>query len=213
MQWALEAIHLTESLDKPRDPSPRPTWDLHWQKAIQFLQRCQNLPAHNDQPWAKNATDHDLGGFIYMPGYSFANEGQPIDEKTPLRSYGSMGYAGLKSYIYAELRKDDPRVVAAVNWLKHNYTLDENPGIGNAGLYYYYHTFAKALTAYGDDTFTDAAGKVHDWRYELMNKLVSLQKNDGFWLNDNGRWWENNPVLVTSYSLLALEIAQARRYP
>jgi squalene-hopene/tetraprenyl-beta-curcumene cyclase len=148
-----------------------------------------------------------------MPGYSFANEGQPIDEKTPLRSYGSMGYAGLKSYIYAELKKDDPRVAAAVNWLKHNYTLDENPGIGNAGLYYYYHTFAKALTAYGDDTFTDAAGKVHDWRYELMNKLVSLQKNDGFWVNDNGRWWENNPVLVTSYSLLALEIAQARRYP
>ena len=213
MQWALEAIHLTESLDKPRDPRPHPKWDLHWQKAIQFLQRCQNLPAHNDQPWAKNATDRDLGGFIYMPGYSFANEGQPIDEKTPLRSYGSTSYAGLKSYLYAELKKDDPRVVAAVNWLKHNYTLDENPGIGSAGLYYYYHTFAKALTAYGDDTFTDAAGKAHDWRYELMNKLVSLQKNDGFWVNDNGRWWENNPVLVTTYSLLALEIAQARRYP
>jgi hypothetical protein len=25
------------------------------------------------------------------------------------------------------------------------------------------------------------------------------------WLNDSGRWWEKDPVLVTSYSVLALE--------
>ncbi len=69
------------------------------------------------------------------------------------------------------------------------------------------------MTVFGGDTFTDAAGKIHDWRYELLNKLVSLQKADGFWINDNNRWWENDPVLVTSYSLLALEILQARHYP
>ena len=46
-----------------------------------------------------------------------------------------------------------------------------------------------------------------------MKKLVSLQKFEGFWQNENNRWWENDPVLVTSYSLLALEILQARRYP
>jgi squalene-hopene/tetraprenyl-beta-curcumene cyclase len=211
--WALEALRLTESLDTKASDSPHVGSKLHWQEAIAFLQRCQNLPSNNDQPWAKNATDRDLGGFIYMPGLSFANEGQPIDEKTPLRSYGSMSYAGLKSYLYAELKKDDPRVVAAINWLKHNYTLDENPGLGAQGLYYYYHTLAKALTACGADTFTDATGTVHDWRYELMNKLVSLQKHEGLWQNENNRWWENDPVLVTSYSLLALEIVQQRRYP
>lgn len=219
MAWALEAIRLTESLDTKATESPHVGSKLHWQKAIAFLQRCQNLPSHNDQAWTKNAADRDLGGFIYMPGFSFANEGlpaaagEPTDEKTPLRSYGSMSYAGLKSYIYAELKKDDPRVMAAVNWLKRNYSLDENPGMGAQGLYYYYHTLAKALTAYGEDTFTDAAGKTHDWRYELMNKLVSLQKHDGFWINENNRWWENDPVLTTSYSLLALEIVQQRRYP
>jgi squalene-hopene/tetraprenyl-beta-curcumene cyclase len=212
--WALEALHLTEALqahtsDSPRSGDP----SLHWQKALVFLQRCQNLPSHNDQPWAKNATDRDLGGFIYLPGMSFANEGQVADDKTPLRSYGSMSYAGLKSYIYADLKKDDPRVVAAVNWLRHNYTLDENPGLGPQGLYYYYQTLAKALTAYGEDTFTDGSGKIHDWRYELMNKLVSLQKVDGFWQNDDNRWWENDPVLVTTYSLTVLEILQQRHYP
>ena len=213
MQWALEAIHITESIEKTQDVATKQNWDLHWQKAIQFLQRCQNLPSHNDQPWAKNASDRDLGGFIYLPGMSFADEGEVTDPNTPLRSYGSMSYAGLKSYIYADLKKDDPRVVAAVAWLKHNYTLDENPGMGAQGLYYYYQTFAKALTAYGDDTFTDANGKVRDWRYELMNKLVGLQKADGFWQNDNNRWWENDPVLVTTYSLITLETLQQRHYP
>ena len=225
MQWSLEALRLTESLDQPagEDGSfrPRPVAALHWAKAIQFLQRCQNLPEKNDQPWAKMAGPEDRGGFIYMPGdpakgqpaLSFANEGQPVDEKTPLRSYASMTYAGLKSYLYADLKKDDPRVLAALHWLQKNYSLDENPGLGKQGLFYYYHTAAKALTVFGSDTFTDAAGKIHDWRYELLNKLVSLQKVDGFWINDNNRWWENDPVLVTSYSLLALEILQARHYP
>lgn len=208
--WALEALHLIETRSKELLPdSAKPDGlKLHWSRAVKFLERCQNLPSHNDQPWAKNATDRDLGGFIYMPGFSFANEGETVGEKTPLRSYGSMSYAGLKSYIYADLKKDDPRVVAALNWLKRNYTLDENPGLGSQGVYYYYHTFAKALTAYGEPTLTDADGKSHDWREEFMAKLVSLQQNDGFWVNQNGRWWENDPVLVTCYCLIALGIVQ-----
>lgn len=209
MHWALEAIHLTESIDTDR----KPTGDLHWQKAIQFLQRCQNLPAANDQAWAKNAGDRDLGGFIYMPGVTEVEDSLPHDEHTPLRSYGSMSYAGLKSYLYADLKKNDPRVISAINWLRQNYSVDENPALGPQGLYYYYLTFTKALTAYGDDTFTDAAGKMHDWRFELMKKLVTLQKFEGNWVNENNRWWEGDPVLVTSYSLLTLEILQARRYP
>jgi len=213
-QWALEAIRLTESLEtRASDDSPHTGSRLHWNKAVQFLQRCQNLPSANDQPWAKNVREADAGGFVYMPGMSFADEAPPADEKTPLRSYGSMGYAGLKSYIYAELKKDDPRVKAAVEWLARNYTLDENPGMGLQGLYYYYHTVAKSLTVYGDDTFSDAKGRKHDWRYELMKKFVTLQKSDGFWQNENNRWWENDPVLCTAYSLISLEILQARRYP
>jgi squalene-hopene/tetraprenyl-beta-curcumene cyclase len=52
-----------------------------------------------------------------------------------LRSYASMTYAGLKSMIYAGLTPDDPRVKAAVAWLAKNYTLESNPGLGDAGLY------------------------------------------------------------------------------
>lgn len=220
MQWAVEAIRLTESLETKAGSGDGDgaTAKLHWEKAVAFLTRCQNIADKNDQAWAKNAKPEEVGGFVYMPGFSFADEEPAPTPDTPLRSYGSMTYAGLKSMIYAELKKDDPRVKAAYAWLQKNYTLDQNPGMGQQGLYYYFHTVAKALTAYGDDTITTADGKSHDWRYELMKKFVSLQKTDlekgvGYWQNENNRWWENDPVLCTAYTLLAIEILQKRQYP
>ena len=64
-----------------------------------------------------------------------------------LRSYGSMTYAGLKSMIYCGAGPEDPRVKAATKWIKDHYTLAENPGMGQQGLYYYYQTMSKALAA------------------------------------------------------------------
>jgi squalene-hopene/tetraprenyl-beta-curcumene cyclase len=37
-------------------------------------------------------------------------------------------------------------------------------------------------------------------------KLINLQKGDGSWANENGRWWEKDPALVTSYAVISLEI-------
>src|SRR5581483_10112438 len=108
--------------------------------------RCQNLKGEfNDQPWAGKVND---GGFVYTA----ANGGQTFAGKADdggLRSYASMTYAGLKSMIYAGLNADDPRVKAASQYIRKHYTLDENPGLGQMGLYYYYHTFAKALAMLG----------------------------------------------------------------
>ena len=39
-----------------------------------------------------------------------------------------MTYAGLKSFLYAGVSKDDPRVKAAVEWVRKHYTVTENPG-------------------------------------------------------------------------------------
>ncbi len=115
-----------------------------------------------------------------------------------------MTYAGLKSMIFAGLKQDDPRVKAAIEWLRKHYTFAENPGMGQAGLYYYFHTASKSLDVLGEDTFTDAAGKTHDWRAELSDVILAKQKPDGSWTNENPRWMEDNPTLVTSYALLAL---------
>jgi squalene-hopene/tetraprenyl-beta-curcumene cyclase len=74
-------------------------------------------------------------------------------------------------------------------------------------LFYYYHTMAKALSVMNVDHLTAPDGKWVDWRKELAQKLVEKQKGDGSWINDSGRWWENDPILVTAYSLIAMNIA------
>ncbi len=201
---ALEALYYSHYLSQNKETNSE-SGDLDWNAAIKFVERCQNLPEYNDKPWA-SGDPANRGGFVYFPGNSKAGEMKLPNGKTALRSYGSMSYAGLLSYIYADLDKDDPRVRAALEWLKNNFTLDENPGLGKQGLFYYYHTMAKALSAAGMDKLILKDGKIVDWRKELSEKLIKLQKADGSWVNENGRWWEKDPVLVTSYSLLAMEI-------
>ena len=116
-----------------------------------------------------------------------------------------MTYAGLKSMIYAGLTRDDPRVKAAIAWIRKHYDLTSNPGMGSAGVYYYYHTFAKSLEALGEEVFEDAGGVKHDWRRELIAELARRQQENGSWINaESSRWMEGDPNLVTSFALLAL---------
>jgi len=186
--------------------------DPAFKDAIQFVSRTQNRSESNDQKWAG-----EDGGFVYTPagdGASNAGEYTGPDGKRMLRSYGLMTYAGLKSMIYAGLTKEDPRVKAAWDWITANWTLDENPGMkfagadkATAGMYYYYHTLATALAAYDQPVITDPKGNRHDWRVEFVQKVASLQKPDGSWIGDK-QWMENNPVLATTFSVLALQAVQ-----
>ncbi len=194
--YMIETLH-----DLGRDGS-----DEAIQRALRFVSRTQNLesPA-NDTPFATKVND---GGFYYTP----AAGGQSQAGQTAnggLRSYGSMTYAGLKSMLYAGVDKDDPRVKAAMDFIRRHYTLEQNPGMGAAGLYYYYHTFAKALDAAGLETLTDAQGVEHDWRSELLTTLAEAQAADGSWVNEeNPRWMEGDRAPVTGYALLALEYCE-----
>lgn len=188
-----------------------PKDDPALKNAIRFMSRAQNLPGPeaNDQAWAAKTTDDDRGGLTYVPIDTDDNR-----HKTAaggLRSLGAMTYAGLKSFLYAGVGKDDPRVKAAVGWIKRHYTLDENPGMGKAGLFYYYHTFAKAMTALGEDTIEDSKGTKHDWRQELFDKLKGLQREDGSFVNAGDRaFGEADPNLATAFAILTLTYAKAK---
>ncbi|WP_278473021.1 prenyltransferase/squalene oxidase repeat-containing protein [Gimesia maris] len=175
------------------------------QKALVFVSRTQNLESeYNTTPFASKIDD---GGFYYTP----AAGGTSQAGKTPddgLRSYGSMTYAGLKSMIYAGVNEDDKRVKAANEWIRRHYTLKENPGMELMGLFYYFHTFAKALDAMKVDQFKDAEGTQHNWRAELIEQLASLQQENGSWSNKQKRWYESDPNLATAYALLALSYCQ-----
>lgn len=190
-QFMIEALRTVGTSEN--DPAIR--------RALEFVSRTQNLPGpHNPLPFPEKNPD---GGFYYTP----AAGGESQAGTTPeggLRSYGSMTYAGLKSMIYAGLTRDDPRVKAAVAWLAKHYTFEENPGMGDAGLYYYFHTAAKSLDVVGGEAFTDAEGREHRWRDELSTAIISRQRDDGSWKNANERWMEGETDLATAYALLAL---------
>ncbi len=171
-----------------------------FKKALLFLQRCQNRKESNDQAWA--GTD---GGFVYASsGESKADE----YTRSPHSSYGSMTYAGLKSYLYCSVDRGDARVRAARDWLRANYDAEQNPRMGNDGLYYYYHTMSKTLAVWGEKVVTDTAGKKHAWGADLVAALTKRQKPDGSWTNTNARWRENDPALVTGYALISLANAK-----
>lgn len=186
------------------------------EKALVFLRRSQNLPGKGSYKGTRRTEDGRKvpvvagtdGGSAYYPGNSPFGYDETSEGGQVARSYGSMTYALLKCYILADLPKEDPRLQAALNWCFTNFTLDENPGSKKSandkaryqGLYYYYLTLARALSLAGVDKIKD-----RDWRTELRAHLQKQQNVDGSWVNaKNSRWWENNPLVVTAYSLLAL---------
>ncbi len=175
--------------------------DPAMKKAVVFVSRAQNLESeHNTLPYSGKIND---GGFIYTPAKGGESKAGTT-ENGGHKSYGSITYAGLKSLIYAGLKKDDPRITAATDWIRNNYTLSENPGMGQQGLFYYFQTFAKTMEVLGEDEFTDAAGNKHDWKRELISRLSELQQSNGSWSNPADRWYEGDANLVTAYCLLAL---------
>ncbi len=202
-QLALEAIRYAEAYEDrfsrilvaqaPNMETDQKELGLHWQKALVFINRCQNLQSVNDMPYAGKD-----GGFLYETG---------LYKQDRSHSYGSMTYAGVKSLLYARVDKDDERVHKAVDWIRSNYTLDFNPGFGTYSLFYYYTTFSKCMAALGEDTLTDALGQEHFWREDLVSKLVSIQKEGGYWQNPSNRYWENVKPLATAYSMIAMKFA------
>jgi squalene-hopene/tetraprenyl-beta-curcumene cyclase len=202
--FALEALYLSKKLlaDDPDRDKQEPK--LNYAAAIQFVSRCQNLTATNDQSWASD-DKNNKGGFVYRPGDSKAGTEDLGNGKTAMRSYASIGYAGLLAFIYADLKPSDQRITAVKEWLSAHYSVTENPGMGPEGLFYYYHTMAKALNLSGMQEILRPDGSKANWRLDLSKQLFNLQSTDGSWSNANGRWMEKDPVLSTAYAVLALE--------
>ena len=200
----------TQLMLEALNQSGLPKDDPAYKKAMVFISRCQMLSETNDQPFARGSDD---GGFIYTP----ANDGESkagnviVEGKVQLRTYGSMTYAGFKSMLYADVDRKDPRVQRAFEWIRGHYTLDSNPnmpqGQSRQGLFYYFHVFARAMRAWGEEVIVDREGKAHKWREDLCAKIVALQQPDGSWINEEDRWYEGNPHLVTGYAVRALQTA------
>ncbi len=203
-QFFLEALH--DAGVSTEDPA--------YGRALVFLRRIQMDERVNPMPYAEGSRQ---GGFIYatvpdaesvdsVPGQSQAGEFTETltdgTEALRLRAYGSMTYAGFKSLLYADLSRDDPRVTAALGWIERNFTVSENPGLGDQGRYYNYSAMSRALDAWGAERI---AGR--DWRADLVRAIADLQAEDGGMRVVHERWMEGDRDLITAFALIALGTA------
>ena len=187
--YSLDAMRRTESLEELRTDGRRA--DVNWDQALAFVENLMK----KEGP--------DAGGAAYNERTPQGGTETNRSGRVQLRAYGSMTYAAVLSMCHAKLDKSDPRVRQSLEYCEKNWTVDENPGMGDQGLYYFYDIMARALSAAGVD---EVGG--HAWKKELAAKLVSLQKPDGSWYNTNNRFWEADPVLCTSFAMLVLELCR-----
>ena len=195
--WALMAMRVTQNTEDLRDHAAKAV-DVDWASALKFIEKLQNTDRNDPE---------NGGGFCYESGGERGGTTVNQAGAVALRAFGSMTYAGLESMIYAQVDQKDPRVRAAIDWAARHWSVEENPGMGSKGLFYYYTIMAKALSLAGGDTLQGAKGPAIPWRKDLMAKLVSLQQPDGSWANTDNTYWENDPALVTAYAVLTLEYA------
>ena len=187
--YAMDAMRRTQSLEEMRTDGR--TVDLDWAKALSFVEGLMK----REGP--------DAGGAAYNDRTPQGGSATNAQGRVSLRAYGSMTYAAVLSMCHANLDKSDPRVRQSLEYCERNWTVEENPGMGSQGLFYFYDIMARALSASG---VSNVGG--HDWKKELSGRLVSIQKPDGSWSNANNRFWEADPVLCTSFALLVLELCR-----
>ena len=198
-QWAIEALHATreyaeEPLAQSADDAKKAR--AAYKIAASFIEQCQNTDKDSE----------NRGGVSYLPQTENSAEKSRRaargGRKTPLANYGAMTYGAMKTMIYADLSRDDPRVQSALRWIRRHYTFQKNPGQGMNSYYYYIQTCAKALAVLNQ---TQIVEESKDWRADLVNALIERQEENGSWINEVGRHWESDPDLVTAYSLMAIE--------
>ena len=193
--YALDAMRRTEGVEDLR-PKGQKRADLNWDQALKFVTRLQETEGER------------AGGTAYNERTPQAGTATNATGRVQLRAYGSMSYAAVLSMCHAKLTRSDPRVKSALEYCSKFWTVEENPGMGNQGLYYYYEILARALSVAGVDQLVQPDGRKVDWKDELAAKLVKLQRADGSWVNENNRFWEGDPVLVTAFAVLALSLCK-----
>ena len=205
--YSAEAMKATADVEDLR-PKEEKKVDIDWAATVKFIESIQNKA---------EAGKSEEGGFFYKPGESKAGNVTNEAGKVYFRSYASMTYVGMLALMYADVDREDVRVLSAMDWASKHWSLEENPGMGSEGQFFFYNILSKCMNAMNRENISTPSGEVIQWREEVAKKLIEMQKTDpetgqGYWTNENNRFWESDPVLVTGYTLLALELASGETY-
>jgi len=193
--YALDAMAITK-----RPPVEAHRIESMHRAALQFAQRCQNFGTSDKR--------FDDGGFFFNPADPARNKGGPTgadkDGYARFHSSGSSTADGLRVLLHCGLKDDDPRVIAARDWLFKHFDADHNPGTFNADreilrdAYYFYYAASVA------DTFTLLGEGPDDWAQDLARALLGKQLDNGSFANPFTDGKEDDPLIATPFALRAM---------
>jgi squalene-hopene/tetraprenyl-beta-curcumene cyclase len=185
------------------------------QKALSFVQRCQN---YREDPKLRDATLDD-GGFFFIYDDPVRNKagvaGKDASGRQRYTSYGSTTADGLRALLACGLPIRDDRVVAARSWMEQNFTPSDHPGkyarerLGDRSALYFYYccSLSQAFRTLGLQEVQTPASKIR-WGEALADKLGNRQLPDGSWSNPARAVREDEPVLATSFATIALSLCR-----
>ena len=157
--------------------------------------------------WARR-TQNDDGGFCFHPKRSHdGNKAGWTDEnRTNPNSYGSTTADGVRLLIALGVSEESQELKSAVNWLEKNLLVDRVPGFESLEqtggwdqglLYYWFYSASCCLQQLPKE-------KKIKFAKSMKKRLEELQKPDGSWTNPNARMREDDPLIATSFALIAL---------
>ncbi|MCB9744426.1 MAG: terpene cyclase/mutase family protein [Alphaproteobacteria bacterium] len=140
------------------------------------------------------------GGFIYSPVDLALNKGGC--EGRVCAGYGSATCDGLLALLAVGVSTEAPRVQQALSALQAAHRVDRNPGVAeNMGDFTiamrFYYRAASAQVFH-------RLGGPEGWRAQLTQALLAEQQPDGRWQNESPLQKESDPIVATSFALMAL---------
>jgi hypothetical protein len=148
------------------------------------------------------------GGFAFTCEPSSLNNKAAYSDselKKP-RSYATATCDGIRTLVACGVKPDEEAVTKAIGWLAKRPGLELVPGFEgfppeagwDRGLrFYYYASLSQVLPLF---PLAD-----RDSRREALQKhVVSLQRDDGSWVNESDRMRENDPLIATAFAVVAL---------
>lgn len=166
--------------------------------------------------WAERIQDLSTGGFYFTPDANSNNNkalgDKDEDDAIKPRPYGTASCDGLLLLIATGVKTDHPRVAGVIKWLAKHSSVEAVPGFrGKAkktgwqdGLRFYYYSALSASLEHLPPELARARARA------MASLLAKQQFEDGRWMNSSDRMRENDPLIATSFAVIALGYVVSR---
>ncbi len=165
--------------------------DQAWREA-QLKESSKDEPLVIDPPQAARGkgpgSTKALATVMAAPNGWGYQKGEPRGSMT----VGGVGALCILDYMQNKDWRQDKNVLDGLQWIAKNFSVKENPNLGEKWHYYYLYGLERAGMLFGTETIGS-----HKWYKEGSEYLIAAQDNDGKW---------NNPV-DTCFAILFLKRA------